>query len=271
MRKSTLCALVVSAIFAAPAGAQDGEPAGRILWSFGQVERVAPDGAATALAKGDPVFEGDVIRSGAGSHAQLIMADEALLAVRAGSSVKLAQYRYAGQEDGSERAVIELLKGGLRSVTGAIGRTNKDHYQLKNETAVIGIRGTDHETFATPDGTYNRVTMGGTYLAAAGGRVELAPGDTGFAGRGMAPLRLARTPDFMHAAALRAGNTGPKLRAFGPDDERRLHKSITPVAATPTAGNVLPAQSLGEGRAWGRGGRCEGACADFDKNKNKSK
>ena len=57
--------------------------------------------------------------------------------------MKLAQYRYAGQEDGSERAVIELLKGGLRSVTGAIGRSNKDSYQLKNETHVIGIRGTD--------------------------------------------------------------------------------------------------------------------------------
>lgn len=271
MKKSRLCALVVSAIFAAPAGAQDGEPAGRILWSFGQIERLAPDGLATPLAKGDPVFEGDVIRSGAGSHAQLVMADEALLAVRAGSSVKIEQYRYAGQEDGSERAVIELLKGGLRSVTGAIGRTNKERYQLKNENTVIGIRGTDHETFATAEGTYNRVTMGGTYLAAAEGRVELAPGDTGFAGRGTAPVRLDRTPDFMHVAGLGTGDTGPKMRAFGADDERRLHKSIAPVAATPVAGKVLPAQSLGEAQAWGRGGRCEGPCADFDKNKNKSK
>ena len=65
------------------------EAAGHILWAFGQVERVAADGVAKPLAKGDAVFEGDVIRSAAGSHAQLVMCDEALVAVRAESSVKL--------------------------------------------------------------------------------------------------------------------------------------------------------------------------------------
>ncbi len=274
MSKLKLSALLVSALCAAPAAAQTQEPAGRILWSVGQVERVGADGAAKPLAKGDAVFEGDVIRSAAGAHAQLVMSDEALLAVRAGSSVKLTEYRYAGREDGSERALIELLKGGLRSVTGAIGRSNKDNYQLKNETHVIGIRGTDHETFATKEGTFNRVTLGGTYLKSDGGQVELAPGETGFVPMrlGAAPSRLDRTPDFMHLAVLSPGNTGPKLRGFGADDERRLHKSLTPpVLAPSTAGPALPAQALGESRGWGPGGRCDGPCADFFKNKNKSK
>jgi FecR protein len=260
MSRLKVSALLISAFFAASAAAQSQEPAGRILWSFGQVERLGPDGVASALAKGDPVFEGDVIRSGAGSHAQLVMSDEALIAVRAGSSVKLTQYRYAGREDGSERAVIELLKGGLRSVTGAIGRSNKDSYQLKNDTHVIGIRGTDHETFATEEGTYNRVTMGGTYLEGGAGRVELSPGDTGFAAPGAAPRRLDRTPEFLHLAALSSGNTGPKPRGLSSEDERRLHRRpVMPAVAESAATAVLPAQALGEGRAWGRGGRCEGA------------
>lgn len=271
MSKLKLCALLVSAICAAPAAAQAQEPAGRVLWSLGQVERVGADGVAKPLAKGDAVFEGDVIRSAAGSHAQLVMSDEALLAVRAGSSVKLTEYRYAGREDGSERAVIELLKGGLRSVTGAIGRSNKDSYQLKHETHVIGIRGTDHETFATQEGTFNRVTLGGTYLKSDGGQVELAPGETGFVPMrlGAAPSRLDRSPDFMQLAVLSSGNTGPRLRGFGADDERRLHKSLTQVLAPSAAGPVLPAQA--EGHGWGRGGRCDGPCADVLKNRNKSK
>jgi hypothetical protein len=272
MSKAKLSAVLVAAMCAVPALAQTQEPAGRILWSYGQVERVGADGVAEPLAKGDAVFEGDVIRSAVGSQAQLVMSDEALIAVRAGSSVKLTEYRYAGREDGSERAVIELLKGGLRSVTGAIGRGNKDNYQLRNEQHVIGIRGTDHETFATEEGTFNRVTLGGTYLKSDGGQVELAPGETGFVPMrlGAAPSRLARTPEFMHLATLRPGNTGPKLRAFGRGDERRLHTSVmNPTAATSSA--KLPAQALGEGHAFGRGGRCEGPCADIVKNKNKNK
>lgn len=238
-------------LLAIPRLAAAQEPAGHILWLFGQVERVGANGAAQPLAKGDAVFEGDLIRSAAGSHAQLVMSDEALVAVRAESSVKLTKYSYQGHEDGTERAIIELLKGGMRSVTGAIGRTNKENYQLKNDMHVIGIRGTDHETFATDAGTFSRVTMGGTFIQAPAGRVEVAPGEIGFASRraGAAPMRLERTPDFMHLAALSRGNTGPKLRGPGASDERRLQKSAEPSSlgvSTAAAKPVPPSQALGE-------------------------
>jgi hypothetical protein len=269
MSKLKLAALFAASVCTAPVAAQTLEPAGQVLWSFGVVERIGADGAAKPLAKGDPVFEGDVIRSASGSHAQLVMSDEALIAVRADSSVKLTQYRYPGREDGSERALIELLKGGLRSVTGAIGRSNKENYQLKNEMHVIGIRGTDHETYATERGTYNRVTMGGTYLESSGARVDLLPGETGFASMqaGAAPSRLERTPEFMHLAALSTGNSGPKPRGYAASDDRRLQaaegvSASAPVAApaSATAIRALPIPAFGVGN--NRGGRCDGPCSD---------
>ena len=244
-------AVMGACLLAIPRLAAAQEPAGHILWLFGQVERVGADGAAQPLAKGDAVFEGDLIRSAVGSHAQLVMSDEALVAVRAESSVKLTKYSYQGREDGTERAIIELLKGGMRSVTGAIGRTNKENYQLKNDMHVIGIRGTDHETFATDAGTFSRVTMGGTFIQAPAGRVEVAPGEVAFASKrsDSAPLRLERTPEFMHLAALSRGNTGPQLRGRAASDEQRLKKSAEPSpigVATAVAKPVLPSQALGE-------------------------
>jgi len=234
MWKFCFAAIVAACLAAVPGVAWSQQPAGHALWVFGQVERVGADGAAKPLAKGDAVFEGDVIRSGAGSHAQFIMSDEALLAVRAESSLKLSKYTYGGREDGTERAIIELLKGGLRSVTGTIGRHNKENYQLKNEMHVIGIRGTDHETFTTDAGTFNRVTVGGTYIAGAGGRIDLAPGEVGFASRtpGSAPLRLERTPAFMHLAALSRADAGPGPRSVSTSDERRLERA----ARSPASG-----------------------------------
>ena len=251
MSKQRIAAAVMTAcLLAMPRLGWSEEPAGHILWAFGQVERVGADGVAKALAKGDAVFEGDVIRSATGSHAQLVMSDEALVAVRAESSVKLTKYSYHGVEDGTERAIIDLLKGGLRSVTGAIGRTNKDSYQLRNDMHVIGIRGTDHETYASDAGTFSRVTMGGTYIQAPAGRIEVAPGEIAFASRrgNLAPVRLEHTPEFMQVAALSRGNTGPRLRGPGASDERRLQKSVDAPAgvSTAAAAPVLPAQAISD-------------------------
>ena len=260
-RQRIATAVVAGCLMVMPRLGWSQEAAGHILWAFGQVERVGADGVAKPLAKGDAVFEGDVIRSAAGSHAQLVMSDEALVAVRAESSVKLTKYSYHGVEDGTERAIIDLLKGGLRSVTGAIGRTNKDSYQLRNDMHVIGIRGTDHETYANDAGTFSRVTMGGTYIQAPSGRIDVAPGEIAFASRrnDLAPQRLERTPEFMQVASLNRGNTGPQLRGPSASDERRLQKSAdaaslgvspvgSPVGASPAAAAaVLPSQTLGDG------------------------
>jgi hypothetical protein len=260
-RQRIAAAVVAGCLMVIPRLGWSQEAAGHILWAFGQVERVGADGVAKPLAKGDAVFEGDVIRSAAGSHAQLVMSDEALVAVRAESSVKLTKYSYQGAEDGTERAIIDLLKGGLRSVTGAIGRTNKDSYQLRNDMHVIGIRGTDHETYANDAGTFSRVTMGGTYIQTPSGRIDVAPGEIGFASRrnDLAPQRLERTPEFMQVASLNRGNAGPQLRGPSAGDERRLQKSAdaaslgvspvgSPVGASPAgAAAVLPSQTLGDG------------------------
>ena len=288
-------AAALAAVLLASTGfAQLREPAGHILWAFGEVERVGFDGTARRLAKGDPVFEGDVIRTAPGSSAQLVMSDEALLALRAESSFKLTKYRYRGTEDGTEAALLDLLKGGMRSITGAVGRTNKETWQLRNEGHVIGIRGTDHETYATEMGTYNRVTLGGTYLQSAGGRVDLAPGEVGFVSLipGSAPSRLERTPQFMHVASL--ANAAVRLEEVDVLGARPAAAPVGPVSAPKGAGNgngapisppsastalggpaalpVLPSRAVGPVNgagassavppAFGVGGRCNGPCAD---------
>src|SRR6185312_3408101 len=87
-------------------------------------------------------------------------------------------------------------------------------------------RGTDHETYANEAGTFSRVTMGGTYIQAPAGRIEVAPGEIAFASR--------------------RGNPGPKLRGPSSSDERRLQTSVDAPAAVSTAAAapVLPAQAI---------------------------
>ncbi|MGB5440478.1 MAG: hypothetical protein WBN90_12625, partial [Gammaproteobacteria bacterium] len=79
--------------------------------------------------------------------------------------------------DGSEKAVYNLFKGGMRAFTGAIGKKHPDAYKVKTPVATIGIRGTGHNTrvcsgdctgsdgLPLPDGLYHSTWEGTTYVA----------------------------------------------------------------------------------------------------------
>ena len=63
---------------------------------------------------------------------------------------------------------MSLLAGGIRTLTGRIGKTRRDAYLMNTPTASIGVRGTDYELrlcagdcpAGSPDGLYLGVTEG---------------------------------------------------------------------------------------------------------------
>lgn len=186
--------------------------AGRFQFVHGDVSVIHPNGSQTAARKGDLVDEGDTIATGALAQAQLVMKDEGLIALRPDSRLRLDTYRFNGKADGSEQGVFGLLKGGFRSITGWIGRVNKDNYKIRTATATIGIRGTDHEALYIPPpvagesalgpaGTYDKVNTGQTYLETGTGRIELSINQVGFvaASGTQPPVRLPATPSFLKA------------------------------------------------------------------------
>lgn len=115
--------------------------AGKVLMSLGDV-KVTRDGKSIPLKKGDAVQSGDIIITGPTSNAQVRMSDGAIMAIRSQTEFKINEYSFNGKADGSEKASLSLLKGGVRAVTGVIGRENKDNLKVDAVVATIGIRGT---------------------------------------------------------------------------------------------------------------------------------
>lgn len=157
-----LAVLALAAAWAAGAGAQD---AGRVILSIGDV--TIQRGAATLPAPvGTGVQKGDAVRVGASSNAQIRFLDEAIVALRPGTELKVDDYNWSGAADGTERGFFSLLKGGLRTVTGAIGKVNQQNYRVATPTSTIGIRGSNYNLVQcdaecrNPDGSPAR---GGTY------------------------------------------------------------------------------------------------------------
>lgn len=145
--------------------------AGQFQFVIGDVSIVGTDGAKRQAIKGGEINEQESIISGKSGSAQLRMIDSGIIAVRPETTLRIDEYKFTGKEDGKERGFFSLLKGGFRSITGLIGRMNKDNYSIRTPAATIGIRGTDHETIHLaaalpnlPEGTYNKVNTGATVI-----------------------------------------------------------------------------------------------------------
>ena len=220
MRRFLMCVLALLPALAAAAGA----PVGRVQVASGEVQITGADKQSRPLARGDLVHEGDTIVTGRTGAAHLRMIDDGVIALRPDTSLVIQTYRYEGREDGSERGVLSLVRGGFRTITGVIGRTNKSQYLVNTSGgATIGIRGTDHEPYFIPapepgetavgtPGTYNKVNIGETFISSPGGRIELSANQVGFASleTGMPPVRLERMPQFMRSSTLPRGK--PDMR-----------------------------------------------------------
>jgi hypothetical protein len=199
-----------------------GQSAGVVQFAAGDVKVVSAGGSERAGRKGIPVSVGDTLLTAPGALAQLKMGDGAIVVVQPASRLTVAEFHYAGAEDGTEKVRYRLDHGGFRAVTGAIGRTNKKNYLIETPIAHMGVRGTDHESYyfavtgpvegdGAKPGAYNKVNTGRTFIRTGAGEVEIDPNQVGFvASAGEVPVILPSVPGFFNrsvaprSAAVRA-------------------------------------------------------------------
>jgi hypothetical protein len=134
------CVLAVAAAFPVAAFA---ELAARVEFAVGNPVAVSASGQSRPLNKGVEIQSGETINTNTG-RLQLRFTDGAYVSLQPQSEFRIDEYRYNGKTDGSERGFFSLLKGGLRTITGLVGRTNKKNYQVSTTVATIGIRGTEY-------------------------------------------------------------------------------------------------------------------------------
>ncbi|MBI5910579.1 MAG: FecR domain-containing protein [Betaproteobacteria bacterium] len=253
--KNPLHALSVLLLLAAYAGAAFGV-AGNVQFVIGDVKLTTRAGVTRALQKGAEINEGDRVVTAAEASAQIKMVDGGFIAIRPNTDMGFDTYRYSGKEDGTESAIVSLLQGGFRTITGIIGRTNKQNYLVKTVTATIGIRGTDHEPMvilaprpgqvavAAP-GTYDKVNVGIAFIRNDAGSVDIHRNQVGFAPETKAPpVVLPRIPPFYKPTPA----PGPQKAKQEAKDEGK--KEAAPSAAAPAEkAAAAPAEKAAEAPA----------------------
>ena len=167
---------IAAAVMALGASSQVlAESAGRVLALAGNatIERA---GQQLPLQPGALVESGDVLAVGDKSTLQVRFTDESVVALRANSQFKIENYQFNKNAD-TDRSLLGLLKGGMRTITGLIGKANQKNYSVQTATATIGIRGTHFSVVSCnndctrPDGSRE---LNGTFGAVTDGRISVS-------------------------------------------------------------------------------------------------
>lgn len=155
----------------------------------------------------DTIEEGDTIVTGRDGELHAITEDQGLIAVRANTKMKIEAYRAMGDKE--DKSIISLISGTYRSVTGWIGKNYPLNYEIRTPSAIIGVRGTDHEPAVIVEsnaeqphvgipGTYDKVNSGSTVIRNQAGELLVSSGQAGFAPHdgSNAPKALKEVPNF---------------------------------------------------------------------------
>jgi hypothetical protein len=202
MRILFFVAVLISSEFA---GAQTA--AGKTMIAKGSVA-AEQNSQERKLKRRSPIYDNEKVTTGDNSKAQLRMTDGGMIALKENSELVIADYQYA-DETGRGSVAMELLKGGLRSVTGAI-KAEQGDYNLKTPVGSIGIRGTHYEV---------EIVDGDMFLAVWDGAIDVTVEVNG----GEEIVSFGEGEDFSFGVVSSDGEVTELLQA--PDNFQEGHSS----------------------------------------------
>jgi FecR protein len=117
-------------------------PVGQVTHLSGTLTAKHADGSVKLFSVKSEVQEGDTLSTEQETYARIKFADGGEVVLRPGSQLKVAAYAFDQAKPESDNIALNMLKGGLRAVTGLVGKRNRDAVNFTAPTATIGIRGT---------------------------------------------------------------------------------------------------------------------------------
>lgn len=176
--------------------------AGEITHLSGTLSMQRADGTRKLLAVKSEVQEGDTLTTEAGTYARVKFVDGGEVVLRPGSELKIQSYSYNAAKPESDNMVLSMFKGGLRAITGLLGKRSRDKVSFQTATATIGIRGTHFgallcqndcgnvpTTSGQPpaNGLHLDVTEGAIVVSNGAGSVQINLGQFGFVANSGSP------------------------------------------------------------------------------------
>jgi len=185
--------------------------AGQVQHLSGTLSVQRADGSIRILSQKSDVNPGEVLTTQKDSYAQINFSDGSSMTMRPNTQMKLESYQFVQDKPQEDTAFFRLIKGGLRTVTGLVGkRGNQDAYRIGTSTATIGIRGSAGETLdctqgcdgvvpggdRADKGVYHNTLTGSYIMTSEDGTVVIGEGQFALHKKGQPPQILKDDPGF---------------------------------------------------------------------------
>ena len=135
---------------------------------------------AHRLTDSEPIKSDTLIQTGDKSAALLRFEDSQVVTMQANSIFYVREYRYDAKRIKNSSIIFSMFQGGMRFITGLIGKHNPHAFRLSTPDATIGIRGTDFMVTMVGKSEYSRVLKGRITMTNAAGIKTVGTGQTAF-------------------------------------------------------------------------------------------
>lgn len=236
-----------------PGYAADSSDAARVEFVLGTAQVVSATGEPREVVRGMSIQVGDTVIS-EDARLQLRFGDGSFVALAPGSEFRVNAFSWNGASDGKERLSMTLLKGGLRTISGMIGKAVESAYEMATSVATIGIRGTEY-TIVYGNSITGTVAEGRIAVCNGAGCLEVGPGQSYYVrDENTRPAFTDKAAQLPPPAPARVGSIDSQnlIDGTGLDDSLRL--SEFPQLAISTAGGLPPPDSSGGIPGGGGGG-----------------
>jgi hypothetical protein len=129
-------------------------------------------GVTVPLAAGMELQSGDVLRTGPGARAYVMLAEGSR--VKLGEAARFTLHTRSLQPEKSFRGALDVLAGAFRFTTGKLRKSRQHDVAIRVGTSTIGIRGTDLWGRTDKDGDLVALIEGRIEITRAGQVTELA-------------------------------------------------------------------------------------------------
>jgi hypothetical protein len=116
---------------------------GRVAFRRGELIAISEaKNTSRQVYRGGPVYEGDRLITGADDFAVIAFSDQSRVTLMSHSQLLVEKFKYDPEKKEHSSSLLNLLKGGIRAVTGLIASFNRNRVKFKTVNATIGVRGT---------------------------------------------------------------------------------------------------------------------------------
>ncbi len=141
--------------------------AGSVIFTVGQAHI-----ENRAVELGQPVNEGELLRTGAGGYIYIKTVDNGFLILRPSSQARVIAYHVDKAQAANSRFKIELIEGVARNISGDAVKQSRENFRFNTPVGAIGVRGTDFTVYTNQQTSRIAITSGGVVASGFGGNCQ---------------------------------------------------------------------------------------------------